>query len=98
MLTLGIASFLLNYALAWTIVRSHPQRFPLLSVIAVPVASSLALGLFIALVLIILGYLPLPATDQGIDVAIYFGLPAAALGAYGARLQNRLDAKRTARR
>ena len=50
-----------------------------------------ALGIVVSLGLVMLGFGSFTAVNHAMDIAIYYGLPAAAGASYCASVQNRLD-------
>lgn len=98
MLLLGIIAFGVNWILAWGLIRGNPGPAPLAIMTTATSAITFAMGIVISMVMIQLGTAPQVAIGEAMDVAIYFGLPAAAFASYCASHQNRQDMQRRTRR
>lgn len=98
MLVLGIIAFCINWLLAWGLVRGNPGPLPIAIMTATTVGVTFAMGIVISLAMVRLGFSQGAALGEATDVAVYFGLPAAALASWCASQQNQRDAQEPPRR
>lgn len=97
MLVLGIIAFCLNWAIAWTLVRGNSGAVPLAIMTASTTGITFAMGIVVSLGMIQMGFPPAEAVQESMDMAIYFGLPAAAWASICASQQNRREQEQAAR-
>jgi len=98
MVVVGILAFAMNWGLAWAMVRGQPGSMPLVVMVASSAGLTFAFGIVVSFILIQVGIPQPQAVQKCMDVAVYFGLPAAAWAAYCARHQDRIDAAARRRR
>lgn len=91
MLLLGVIAFSINWAMAWSIVRGQSGAIPFAMMIAATTGITFAFGIIISVVMVKFGSSVHSAANEALDVAVYFGLPAAAWAAYCAAIKNRME-------
>jgi len=98
MLALGIIAFCINWVLAWGLIRGNSGPTPIAIMIAAATGVTFAMGIVMSLVMVKLGFSQGTAIGEAMDVAVYYGLPAAAWASWCASQQNRRDAAEEPRR
>ena len=97
MLLLGVIAFSINWCMAWSIIRGHPGALSFAMMVAATTGITFAFGIIVSTVMVKFGSTVHSAANESLDVAVYFGLPAAAWAAYCAAIKNRLDTGRRRR-
>ena len=92
MLVLGIIAFCINWVLAWGLVRGNSGPVPIAIMTTATTGITFAMGIVISLAMVKFGFSQGAAVGQAMDVAVYYGLPAAAWASWCASQQNRRDA------
>lgn len=98
MLALGIIAFCINWVLAWGLVRGNSGATPIAIMTAATTGVTFAMGIVMSLAMVKLGFSQGAAVGEAMDVAVYYGLPAAAWASWCASQQNRREAAEEPRR